>query len=418
MNPTILVATTDCWVPTARLVIALAEAGFKVEVVCPANHPVSYTSVPHRIHQYEGTRALSSFSKAIAAANPELVIPGDELAVRHLHALLRREQRNKGTSGPLYRLIVSSLGPSEAFPALFARSEFMYLAAQEGVPCPPTRVVANRAGLHAAAADFGFPLVLKADGTSGGTGVKIAQTLAEAERFWIHLQSPPSVFRAAKRAFLDRDSTLLRPALLRHTHVVNAQMFARGHEATSALLCWRGEVRAALHFEVIQKANASGHATVLRAIENRDMAVAAERMARKLQLSGFHGLDFMLDRATGQANLIEINPRTTQVGHLTMGAGHDLPAALYAAVTNSPIRPMPNPIQNETIALFPQEWIRDAESRYLRSGYHDVPWHQPELLRRCVRSRRQQSRWYVSQEAHLKERPLAETAPVDSAIQG
>ena len=63
------------------------------------------------------------------------------------------------------------------------------------------------------------------------------------------------------------------------------------------------------------------------------MSIATERMARRLNLSGMHGFDFMLESQTGNAYLIEINPRATQVGHLTLGLGRDIPAALYSAVS-------------------------------------------------------------------------------------
>ena len=56
-----------------------------------------------------------------------------------------------------------------------------------------------------------------------------------------------------------------------------------------------------------------------------EMSNAAERIARKLKLSGTHGFDFMLEDATGSAYLIEINPRSTQVGHLTLGPGGTSP---------------------------------------------------------------------------------------------
>ena len=73
----------------------------------------------------------------------------------------------------------------------------------------------------------------------------------------------------------------------------------------------------------------SGHATVVRLIDNAEMSAAAEKIARRLNFSGMHGFDFMLEAHTGNAYLIEINPRSTQVGHLTLGLGRDIPAALY-----------------------------------------------------------------------------------------
>src|SRR5277367_6638419 len=115
------------------------------------------------------------------------------------------------------------------------------------------------------------------------------------------------------------------------------------------------------------------------------MAAAAEKMVRRLQLSGMQGFDFMLEAESRAAYLIEINPRATQVGHLSVGAGRDLPSALVSAITDTPVAAAPKMTENDTIALFPQEWLRDPSSAFLRSGYHDVPWGEPELLRACVR---------------------------------
>jgi hypothetical protein len=49
------------------------------------------------------------------------------------------------------------------------------------------------------------------------------------------------------------------------------------------------------------------------------------------------------------------------------------------------LRPAKKVTDNDTITLFPQEWMRDPASPFLTSGYHDVPWEEPELLRACVR---------------------------------
>ena len=76
----------------------------------------------------------------------------------------------------------------------------------------------------------------------------------------------------------------------------------------------------------------------------------------------------MLEAGTGNAHLIEMNPRATQVGHLTLGAGRDLPGALYAAVSGEPLRETPPVTDKDTIALFPKEWIRDSAKSLLALG--------------------------------------------------
>jgi predicted ATP-grasp superfamily ATP-dependent carboligase len=147
--------------------------------------------------------------------------------------------------------------------------------------------------------------------------------------------------RAVKRALVDHDKTLLWPSLLRRQFVVNAQEFVAGREATSAVACWRGAVLASLHFEVINKRDSAGPSSVVRLVENSEMSFAAEKMVRRLNLSGLHGFDFMLEARTGNAHLIEINPRATQVGHLALGPGRDLPAALYAALSGLALHAAP-----------------------------------------------------------------------------
>jgi hypothetical protein len=36
------------------------------------------------------------------------------------------------------------------------------------------------------------------------------------------------------------------------------------------------------------------------------------------------------------------------------------------------------------VAFFPAEWQRDMASPYLTSGFHNVPWDDPAILRYCI----------------------------------
>jgi hypothetical protein len=388
VKPNILIAATSRWMPTARLGLALAQAGCIVDAVCPGGHPLEKISVIRRTHRYHGLLALQSIAEAIAAAKPSLIVPGDDLATGHLHELHRREA-NRGEAGQsICGLIERSLGSPESFRVVYERAEFIDLSRKAGIRAPRMEVISSPGRLKAWAARSGFPAVLKANGTSGGDGVRIVRNAEDAERALRNLQSPPSPLRAVKRALIDQDKTLLWPAALRRRFVVNAQEFVAGREATSAVACWQGKVLAGLHFEVLNKRDSAGPSSVLRLIENAEMAFAAETVVRELKLSGLHGFDFMLD--AGNAYLIEINPRATQVGHLTLGPGRDLPAALYAALTGETVHPAAKLTEKDTIALFPQEWMRDPASPFLQSSYHDVPWDEPELLRACAGKRKEQ----------------------------
>ena len=421
MKPKVLLATTCRWFPTARLGMALAKAGCWVEAVCPTGHPLGRPGAVHQTHAYSGLAPLSSFAAAIAAAQPDVIVPGDDLATWHLQSLYRQEQgsarqasakQDPAKKGTISALIERSLGAAESFPIVYSRSGFMELAHAEGIRAPQAEVIRNAEHLKTWVSRTGFPTVLKANGTSGGDGVRIVRSMKEAEAAFQTLQAPPLLARAAKRALVDQDKTLLWPSLLRRRSVVSAQAFVAGHEATSTICCWKGTVLAGLHFEVVNKASSAGHATVVRLIENTEMAAAAEKITRKLGLSGFYGFDFMIEAGSGNAYIIEVNPRATQVGHLSLGPGRDLSAALYAALSGKAAKPAPKVTENDTIALFPQEWIRDPQSLYLRSAYHDVPWEEPELVRLCVRNRNKQSAWYSRDSRKQKLSAASTTEPI------
>lgn len=385
MKPTVLIVTTSRWFPTARLAMALAGAGFLVDAVCPSGHPLGKMRTVRRVYAYRGLAPIRSFAAAIAAARPDLIVPGDDLATSHLHDLHTRERQREKAGLSTCELIECSLGAAEGFPVVYARTPFINMAREQGIRAPQTEIITDLDGLRKWVARVGLPTVLKADGSSGGEGVRVANTLEEAERAFRALQAPPLMARAMKRAVVDQDKSLVWPSLFRRRSIVNAQVLVAGHEATTTVACWKGAVLASLHFEVVNKRSSVGPSSVLRLIENAEMSSAAEKMVRRLGLSGIHGFDFMLEAETGNAHLIEINPRATQVGHLALGAGHDLPAALYSAVSAEPFHSAAKVTEKDIVTLFPQEWMRDPASAFLTSGYHDVPWEEPELLRACVR---------------------------------
>jgi glutathione synthase/RimK-type ligase-like ATP-grasp enzyme len=387
--------------------MALANAGFAVEAVCPSRHSLLTLSCVEKAFTHYGFSPANSFETAILASEPDLIVPCDDVAVRHLHQLYDRAERRKLNS-LVCALIERSLGSPKSLAFLYQRADFLHAAKEEGIRVPPTQVIATLGDLEEWAGTAGFPMVLKADSTSGGEGVRIVHNQEEAEQAFKSLSAPPLVARAVKRALLDQDSSLIAQSFLRRRATISAQAFIRGREGTSTVACWKGTVLASLHFEVVNKANFTGHSTVLRLIENAEMCTATEKIVQRFSLSGVIGFDFMLDAETGNPYLIEINARATQVGHLTLGPGRDLPSAIFSAVTGRSIHEAPKVTDNKVIALFPQEWKRDPSSPYLRSGHHDVPWDEPELIRACVRHQRKQWAWYAEQET------LRSLAPVRS----
>jgi formate-dependent phosphoribosylglycinamide formyltransferase (GAR transformylase) len=364
--------------PTARLGIALSQTGSYVDAVCPANHLIRKSSILRKGYTYRALSPLSSFRNAISASHPDLIVSADDLSTQHLIDL----HAQGGTE--LCGLIERSLGPPESFPFMTARASFMNIAREEGIVVPNTTVIRDMADLQALESTKGFPIVLKSDGSSSGEGTKVAHNFLEAQRAYQFLQRSPSLLRIVKRVLINHDLRSVRLKLRRRA-IVNMQKYIRGRDATSLIACWKGEVLGALHFEVIEKQYAFGPASVMKLINNAEIETFAARIVKKLKLSGLHGFDFLLEEQTGLPYMIEFNPRATQVGHLTLGAGRDLPGAIHAAVTGTARRESPRLTDNPTIALFPQEFMRDPESPFLQSSYHDIPRDEPELTRACLR---------------------------------
>jgi len=169
----------------------------------------------------------------------------------------------------------------------------------------------------------------------------------------------------------------IRPAMV-------AQSFIRGRPANCAVVCWEGEVLAGVCCEVVSTQTAVGPATVVRLVDSGQMMGAAGKIARRLSLSGFFGLDFMIDEATGSAYLIEMNPRCTPPCHLRLGIGRDLIGALSAQLTGKLLSEPVSITQNNLIAYFPQALLREGE--FLSSSYHDVPDGEPELVQELLRA--------------------------------
>ena len=251
---------------------------------------------------------------------------------------------------------------------------------QEGEPAVETTAVSSEGALKDWLAANGLPAVLKTDGSSGGYGVRVVSSGDEAETARRKLRAPPGLARALKRALVNRNQTFLRAAWEGVPAVVNAQKFIKGVEATTTAACWQGTVQAALTFEVLHTMYPGGPATVVRLLENAAIQVTVRKTVAMLGLSGICGFDFIIEHGTGIPWLIEVNPRATQTAHLRMGAGRDAANALFAAVTGKSGGGPVNEINSDTIALFPNESLRDPASEFLKTACHDIPRGEPALL--------------------------------------
>jgi Carbamoyl-phosphate synthase L chain, ATP binding domain len=366
--PYVLVAAAISWPNAVRLCRAFHEVGFEVGAVAPTLHPVHRSGAPDRTFVYRPRAPLDSLREAIAERRPDIIVPCDDRIVSHLCAL-----RALGDDD-ISALIEASLGRGVAGGALAKRAALGEVGQLPDVDVPRTDNVASVSDLQDWVRKFGLPAVLKLDGSWGGNDIMVVRHESEIRRVFWRMRLQQRVLRSFKHYLTGRDVE----ALSRLRSPISVQSFVPGKQANATVACWRGEVLAQVAVEVVQLASPFGAASVVHVADGEAMGAAARSICRHYGMSGLQGFDFIIDARSGSAKLIEVNSRATQIGHLNLGPGRDLAAALFEAVSGRPAA-WRAPIQAEDISLFPSEWRRDPQSSYLANTFHDVPRDDPDL---------------------------------------
>lgn len=349
-----MLLSTMHWFSSARVAHSLVEAGFTVTSCRPSRHPlalVAGTGAQFRLALFWPIRSLRT---AIVRAAPDIILPDDERSIELLRTL---HDRVASEDPALAALISRSLGGGE-FKGLHSRTETLTEARQLGVACPTTRRMTGPEAL----ASWPTPFVLKTDESWGGRGVAIVRRTDQIYGAWRRLSRPPSFLRAMRLLVVDQNFGNVEAWLRRRRPVVNAQAFVEGTRAIATAACNDGRTLGLVCLAVVHSAEPYGPATVVRIIDNPVMAEAVKRIVHRFELSGFIGMDFLID-AQGVAQLVEINSRVTPTCHLLIEGQ-----------------------ARGAIALFPQEHLRDPGSTFKL----DIPERSPALIKfavDCVRKR-------------------------------
>ena len=364
----ILITDTNRWPLGPRLATALVDMGCEIAFLCPSpRHPIEATTITCRIFHHSGLHPLRALRSAITEFKPDTVIPLCDRGVQHLHEL-HAEVRSSGTTENwLGDLIERSTGAPESFPIVSSRYELLRLADSEGILVPKMIAMGEAADLR-----FwreGTPhWVIKADGTFGGKGVRVATSQREAERLFRQLGDRSDLLGLTKQLLLNRNRGWILSDRKQHRPGVIAQAFIEGRPANIGAVCWQGELLAAICVEVILSQGLTGPATVVQLVPGVQMVQAAERIARRLKLSGFFGLDFVIEDRTGLMYLIEMNPRCTPQCPLPLGQENDLVAAFCSKITGHHVPSRQTVTTKHRIGYFPQSW----EGKGIKAGVESI----------------------------------------------
>ena len=371
-TPVLLVSTATRWLGTARIPRWLAKAGFEVSLFAPRDTLAEKSPFVARVaHLPDNASTLQwvfAFAATVKATSPRLVIPCDDMAFRLLTALVLTppEGMQPALHLQLAALIRDSLGDPAHFRDSVDKTLLPAAAEALGVRVPPFAVATALADAEAFAAEHGYPTVLKRSHGFAGEGVALCADRAELAAAWAEFSRPDPLELEGKGGV----------RLLCQAHIP-------GRVRLQGIAAWDGDVVAGFAREkLVAHPPPKGPSTVTRYLRAPEIREFSETLVRGFGMRGLFAFEYIAHDATGLAYLIETSRRVTP-GTYTGGLINvDLCAALYGAINGTPSTSRRNLDEGEehVLAHFPQEWLRDPGSAYLRECRVDAPWDEPELF--------------------------------------
>jgi biotin carboxylase len=381
--PRILVTDTNRWPVVARLVIAFRKARCETAVLCSMpDHPVQKLSGVESVFCYDGFEPIPSIRRAIEVFNPDLIVPCCDRGVQHLHTLYSLACSEGNSGSKIADLIERSLGSSNGFHVVSSRNELIEVAESEGIRVPSTTPIETEADLHRWGSEVAPPWFLKADGTWGGQGVTAVGDISAGKRFFQQFDQHVGWGHLLKRLILNRDRGWALSDWKHSKRSVIAQAMIDGRPANCAVVCWQGKLLAGIAVEVIKASGPTGPASIVQVVPGAEMIEAAAKLARRLSISGFFGLDFVIENKTGLAYLIEMNPRCTPPSPLPLNDGRNLVQALCAHLMGHSVQMTEPGIEQRVIAYFPAgvKGMQAEAPSPADSVYVDMPAGEPALV--------------------------------------
>ena len=318
---------------------------------------------------------VHAFAAMVKATAPRLVIPCDDNSFRLLQMLAVSPPEGLRPAVQLAELIRHSLGDPTWYRVSVEKTLLPPAAEALGVRVPCYTVASDVATTQAFAAVHGYPVVLKCNHSSAGSGVRICANHAELTAAFAALQQ----LNAA-------DFEGLSAHLLVQAHIP-------GRIKNYAMSTWKGAVLTGYAAEKLEiNPPTTGPSTVTRYHYAADIRQMAVTLAAGFGMTGLLALECVVDERTGDPYLLEINRRLVPGGHRGSTFDVDHCAALYSALhgTAQTTRTDLDPGEEHLSVHFPQEWLRDPNSAWLRKYPVDVPWDEPELIEAMLAMRNEQ----------------------------
>lgn len=212
------------------------------------------------------------------------------------------------------------VGEPETIGRVMNKWQLVDLARAAGVTVPRSFKPATSEDLTGYLSELTFPAVIKTQIGNSAKGVFVVGSAADARA---RFEKLVATYR------LEPDRWPL------------VQAFAPGHGYGVCLLYNHGELRAAFSERYLRcKDGEMGTSVFRESVEAPLLVAQARRLMDGLRWHGLVHLDFLYEPATGEASLIEVNPRFWGALDLAVRAGVDFPWLLYRLAVDGDVEPV------------------------------------------------------------------------------
>jgi protein-tyrosine-phosphatase len=278
-----------------------------------------YIHKAHSISRYNP----DELAHLLAAVHFDLVIPCDDFAILPL----QQNRASLEAIAPIYLL------GDPAFDICSHKDKTYELAERLKVPLPRQRIAATVQQVEAAAAVFGWPLVLKPvrSVVMAGARAEVCKVRNLAE------------IRAVAEMMLAGGSILVQENFI-------------GIGDGVEVLCHEGQVLAAFEHERVHEPVEGGGSTYRKSVPlSPERYAAACRLMQAIRYTGVGMVEFKVNPATGAWVLMEINGRFWGSLPLSLAAGADFPLYLYEMLVEGR-RQFP---REYSLGVYSRSWMLD-----------------------------------------------------------
>lgn len=355
----------------ARLPALFAQYGISCSVLAPENRILCQCGTATnliRIPENKLPNTLGDLatlmSFAINKTNADYLLTNDENLLNNILStrdLLRRQKTELSANlKNLLTILDRSFLPEKT---QYSRPYLLEIAKQSGFHVPEFKSIASWQALEKTKVDCRYPAYFKLCFEAGGNGVIYAENEADLSigvKKLIDIAIPPT----------DEFPMIMQEP-------------AEGRELTINFAAWRGTL---LGYDILlplQKFAERGPSTVLKTVYRPDWMDPLSTLIEKLEFSGLGGLDVFEQDENKTPSVIEVNLRPTH----GLQAAEELSSPLLrlfserlkekASVAKDPVHLKPD----RTVALFPDEYLRDMNSPYLTQNPVNIPWRDQKLFK-------------------------------------